>query len=152
MTGKEYADRIASYIVANYGARGLKVYREITLGKTIIGKSRKVDLFVLHEPSNQALAIECKYQEGPGTADEKIPYAMDDLAALPVPGWIVYAGGGFSRGVVHLLEASPVAARCLPEPSLAPGGTTWELDHALAIVFQWWDVIVGTRKPHEGVV
>ncbi len=56
MTGKQYADLIASYIVTNYGKRGLKVYREITLGKTIIGKNRKVDLFIVHEASNAALA------------------------------------------------------------------------------------------------
>jgi hypothetical protein len=148
VTGKEYADLIASYVVANFGHRGLRVYREITLGKTIIGKSRKVDLFIVHEPSNRALAVECKYQEGQGTVDEKIPYAMDDIEALPVPGRIVYAGGGFSKGVVHMLEASPHAARCLPEPTLERSGTTWELDHALAIAFEWWDVIIGARKPH----
>ena len=149
MTGKQYADLIASYVVSNYGRRGLKVYREITLGKTIIGKNRKVDLFIVHEPSNAALAIECKYQEGPGTVDEKIPYALDDIEALPVPGYIVYAGEGFSRGVVHMLEASRFAARCLPDPGLGQGVATWELDHVLALAFKWWDVILLSRVPHS---
>jgi hypothetical protein len=147
MTGREYADLIAAYIVKTYGARGLAVYREITLGKTIIAKNRRVDVFVLHEPTSVALAVECKYQEGPGTVDEKIPYALEDLAALPVPGVICYAGGGFSTGVVHMLEASPKAARCLPAAELAPSTDTWELDHVLAITFRWWDVLLKGRVP-----
>jgi hypothetical protein len=149
VTGKQYADRIASYIVANFGTRGLKVYREVTLGKTVIGKNRKVDLFIVHEPSNAAVAIECKYQEGQGTVDEKIPYALDDIEAMPVPGYIVYAGEGFSRGVVHMLEASRFAARCLPDPSLVRSSQTWELDHVLALRFSWWDVILSARVPHS---
>ena len=40
MTGKEYADLVASYILANFGSRGLVVYREVQMGKTIIGKNR----------------------------------------------------------------------------------------------------------------
>jgi hypothetical protein len=108
-----------------------------------------VDIFVVHDPSNAALAIECKYQEGPGTVDEKIPYALADIEALPVPGYIVYAGEGFSRGVVHMLEASRFAACALPDASLARGAGTWELDHALALTFKWWDVILLSRVPHS---
>ena len=147
MTGKEYADRIASYIVANYGARGLRVYREITLGKTIIGKSRKVDLFVLHEPTNQALAIECKYQDSLGTVDEKIPYALQDLEALWVPGILVYAGKGWSKGVLHSLEASRLACSCMPDPAtLARSKQTRELDHMVAAIFGFWDVVLPLSK------
>jgi hypothetical protein len=150
VTGTEYADLIASYLVRNFGGRGLRVYREVTLGKTIIAKNRKVDIFALLDPRNEALAIECKYQEGQGTVDEKIPYALQDLQALPVPGCIVYAGGGFSQGILHMLEASPRAARCLPVPDdLASGGATWELDHMLAVTFRWWDLVVRTRQPHQ---
>ena len=40
-SGKEYADLVASYILKNFGARGLTVYRrEVSMGKTIIGKNR----------------------------------------------------------------------------------------------------------------
>ena len=51
MTGKEYADLIAAYLDKNFGERGIKVYREVTLGKTIIGKNRRIDVFVVHEPT-----------------------------------------------------------------------------------------------------
>jgi hypothetical protein len=150
MTGKEYADRIASYIVRNFGERGVKVFREVHLGKTIIAKDRKIDVFVLDEERDRALAIECKYQDVQGTTDEKIPYAMADLDATPVPGCIVYAGEGFSVGVVHMLEASSRAARCLPDADLAPSGQTSELDHHLAVTFRWWDVLTRGKEPHVG--
>jgi hypothetical protein len=42
--------------------------------------------------------------------DEKIPYALDDMKALRVPGCIAYAGTGFSEGIMPMLEASNVAA------------------------------------------
>ena len=80
--------------------------------------------------------------------DEKIPYALDDLRALPMAGCIAYAGTGFSEGVRYMLEASPHAAYCLPLPEQADSTTdTRELDHLLATYFGWWDVLVGNRKP-----
>ena len=58
LSGKEYADLVASYIVKNFGARGLKVYREVSMGKTIIGKNRHLDILVIHEATSAVLAIE----------------------------------------------------------------------------------------------
>ena len=148
MTGGDYANLVAAYVTRRFGARGLKVYREIHVGKTIIGKNRRIDVFVVCEPTNQAFAIECKFQDSEGTVDEKIPYALDDLRALPMAGCIAYAGTGFSQGVRYMLEASPHAAYCMPLPEQAdPTTDTRELDHLLATYFGWWDVLVGNRKP-----
>ena len=74
----------------------------------------RIDIFCVCERTNRAFAIECKFQDSHGTVDEKIPYALDDLDALPMAGCIAYAGQGFSDGVLHMLEASPHAAYCLP--------------------------------------
>jgi len=38
VTGTDYANLIASYLAKRFGARGLKVYREVQVGKSIIGK------------------------------------------------------------------------------------------------------------------
>jgi hypothetical protein len=146
MTGSEYADRIARYIVANFEDRGLHVYREANLGKTIIGKNRRIDILVIEQSSRRALAIECKYQESVGTVDEKIPYALQDLAAIGMPVCLVYAGNGFSEGVLHMLAAAPVAANCLPGENLARSNETRELDVALAMTFRWWDLIVRDKE------
>ena len=73
------------------------------------------------------------------------------MAALPMPGSIVYAGGGFSTGVLHLLQSSEMAAHALPEPErLRPSPATRELDHVLALAFRWWDVLVEGKTPVGG--
>ena len=148
MTGAEYANLIASYLSRRFAARGLKVYREVRVGKSIIGKNRCIDVFCVRESDSTAFAVECKFQDSPGTVDEKIPYALDDLEALPMAGCIAYAGKGFSEGVLHMLQAAPRAAYCLPEPGQAESSPeTRELDHLFAAHFGWWDVVIGTKRP-----
>jgi hypothetical protein len=148
VTGGGYADLVASYISRRFSSRGLKVYREVRVGKSIIGKNRTIDVFCVCEEARLAFAIECKFQDSPGTVDEKIPYAIDDLEALPMAGCIAYAGRGFSQGVLHMLEGSPLAAYCLPAPDQHEMSVeTQDLDHLLAMHFGWWDVFVGTRRP-----
>jgi hypothetical protein len=122
------------------------VYREIRVGKSIIGKNRCIDVFCVREADNTAFAVECKYQDSVGTVDEKIPYALDDLDALPMAGCIAYAGRGFSDGVLHMLNAAPRAAFCLPvEGQAESSADTRELDHLIAAHFGWWDVIVAGK-------
>jgi hypothetical protein len=148
MTGTEYANLVASYVSKRFGSRGLKVYREIRVGKSIIGKNRCIDVFCVCEKDNKAFAIECKFQDSAGTVDEKIPYAIDDLQALPMTGCIAYAGKGFSEGVLHMLRASPHAAYCLPLSDQGESTPdTRELDHLLSTHFGWWDVLVVGAKP-----
>ncbi|HUS28061.1 MAG TPA: PD-(D/E)XK nuclease superfamily protein [Kofleriaceae bacterium] len=147
MTGNGYRDLIASYIHENYAPHGLDVYLEISLGKTIIGKDRFIDIFVVRPEDRKAIAIECKYQDSQGTVDEKIPYALADLEALWMPGLLVYAGSGWSKGVMHSLEASRLAAYCLPDATtLGRSRETRELDHILASVFGFWDLVLPPSK------
>ncbi|MDO8795872.1 MAG: hypothetical protein Q7J25_14765 [Vicinamibacterales bacterium] len=148
MTGTEYANLIAAYVSKRFGSRTLKVYREIKVGKTIIGKNRSIDIFCVADDSQKAFAIECKFQDSQGTVDEKIPYALDDLRALPMAGCIAYAGQGFSGGVLHMLAASRHAAYCLPKiGQTETTAETKELDHVLAVHFEWWDVLIEKKKP-----
>jgi hypothetical protein len=143
----DYRDLIAAYVDVTYGPMGVVVYTEVSLGKTIIGKNRKLDVFVLRKADQRAIALETKYQEGPGTTDEKIPYALQDLEALWIPGCLVYAGPGWSKGVLHTLEGSRRAVHCLPEsPDLARTIDTRELDHVLAAVFEFWDQVIPEER------
>ena len=147
MTGTEYANLVASYVARRFESRALKVYREIKIGKTIIGKNRCIDIFCVGGDNEKAFAIECKFQDSQGTVDEKIPYALDDLKALPIAGCIAYAGGGFSQGVLHMLAASRHAAFCLPGAGqVDTTADTRELDHLLAVHFGWWDVLIEKKK------
>ena len=148
MSGKEYADLVAAYMSKRFGDRGLKAYREVRVGKSIIGKNRCIDVFCVRDADSTAFAIECKFQDSPGTVDEKIPYALDDLDALPMAGCIAYAGKGFSEGVLHMLQAAPRAAYCLPvRDQHDSSADTRELDHLLAAHFGWWDVVIGNKRP-----
>jgi hypothetical protein len=149
VTGNEYADFIAAYLTQSYGARGLVIYREVSLGKTIIGKNRRVDLLAVDRETDRAIVFECKYQASFGTADEKIPYTLNDLAALHVPAFLVYAGAGFSTGVLHMLEGSPIAAYCLPGSNLEPSPSTLELDHVMAMRFGWWSAVLRQKAPFD---
>ncbi|HVV86543.1 MAG TPA: PD-(D/E)XK nuclease superfamily protein [Kofleriaceae bacterium] len=143
MTGNQYRDLIARYIDHVYGPHGLVVYTEVALGKTIIGKDRVIDVFVVRDGDQRAIAIECKYQGAQGTVDEKIPYALQDLEALWIPGLLVYAGTGWSRGVLHTLEGSRRAAYCLPDAGgIGPRRETRELDHVLAATFGLWQLVI----------
>ncbi|MEY4579038.1 MAG: hypothetical protein RL701_3741 [Pseudomonadota bacterium] len=129
----------------------MRVYTEVSLGKTIIGKSRRIDVFALRPSDQCALAIECKYQRVQGTADEKIPYALQDLEALWMPGCLVYAGEGWSEGVLHTLEGSKLAAFCLPEaPGVERTTDTLELDHIVAAVFGLWDKVISETRIFKG--
>ena len=149
ITGYEYANLIADYLHHNFSDRGISIYREVSIGKSIIGKNRRVDMLLLSDHPSQAFSIECKFQDSSGTADEKIPYALQNMKALPMGGCIVYAGTGFSVGVLHMLQASEIAAYCLPNSLDASQSTkdTKELDHVLAMHFQWWDILVAGKKP-----
>ncbi len=142
LTGAQFAGLICRYICANFGDRGISVYTQIVLGKSIIGKDRTVDVLIVEEATRLAFVLECKYQSTQGTADEKIPYTLEDLRAMKTPGCVVYAGDGFSAGILHMLRASDLAAYCMPDASLARTRSTWELDHVLAQRFGWWDIIV----------
>lgn len=149
MNGNEYANLIADYIDSQYGERGIYVYREVSLGKTIIGKNRRLDIFLLHRDSNKAYAIECKYQGVSGTTDEKILYSIEDIDKLPVDACIAYAGNGFSKGVIHLLEAYPFSAFCLPKRPFKKNSSTKELDQLLAMKFGWWDIILENKETYQ---
>ena len=85
---------------------GLDCRRKLTVGKTIYGKDREVDVLFRDARNGNRLAIEAKYQRVAGTADEKLPYAVLNLTTLPLPGVIVYGGGGFHQGALHWLCAN----------------------------------------------
>jgi len=151
MNGNQYARWVGHYITENFSGRGISVYSEIFMGKSIIGKNRRVDLLVLDESQNKAIAIECKCQNVPGTADEKVPYTLKDSEAMQMDAYVIYGGGGFSKGIIHMLEASELACFAMPpnsdETNYARTATTKELDQILAMKFSWWDIFTQGKTP-----
>ncbi len=148
MDGYTYCKLIADYIKHHYLSRSIRIYKEISIGKTVIGKNRRIDILIINSITDSALAIECKYQEVHGTVDEKLIYSLSDIERMPMDAVVCYAGAGFSSGVLHLLEASPNAIFCLPELNLARSSNTKELDHYLAVKFKWWDILTHGKKAY----
>ena len=151
MNGNQYANWVGQYIKANFSGRGIMVYSEVYMGKSIIGKNRRVDLLVLDESQNKAIAIECKCQNVSGTADEKVPYTLKDSEAMQMDAYVVYGGEGLSKGITHMLEASELACYAMPqnddETNFSSTTNTRELDQILAMRFSWWDIFTQGKMP-----
>lgn len=148
-TGTKYRDWVSKYVMHNFADRGVEIYQEVSVGKSIIGKKRTVDVFILHVGMNTAVALECKLQNVGGTADEKIPYALSDAQSMQMDKYLVYGGQGFSKGVRHMLEAHELACYAQPQDmdgsKLERTADTRELDHILAMKFNWWDIVIGSK-------
>ena len=121
----------------------------MSLGKSIIGKNRKIDILAVEPTSAKAIGIECKYQASPGTADEKIPYTLADLEAMHLPAFVAYSGGGFSIGIRHMLESHKLAAACEPSATLESTKQTVELDHVIAMTFGWWEEVLAQKSAFD---
>ena len=108
----------------------------------------------MNEAQNVAVALECKLQNVTGTADEKIPYALNDAQSMQMDKYVVYGGDGFSKGVKHMLEAHELACYAKPrnmqEADFRRTADTRELDHILAMKFNWCDIVVFNKSEFTG--
>lgn len=85
---------------------GLDVETEVYVGRRIWGARRRIDLVVTDLGERRSLGIEVKYQSSRGSAEEKIPSTIDDIAAWPIQGIVVFHGPGFSGHMRSFLSAS----------------------------------------------
>ena len=85
---------------------GLNVGKQIRVGRRLWGAERRIDLVLRHRGSGKSLGIECKYQGVGGSAEEKIPATIQDIAAWPIPGIVVFAGHGFSDNMRAYLHST----------------------------------------------
>lgn len=141
-SGRAYSHAIARYLAASY--RGVRVYEEVPLGMSTLGRRRRVDVLVVQ--GDRALVLQAKYQSSNGTADEKIPHALADCEAMYVPAAVVYGGRGWSPGVLALLRSSRFAVACDLAVDGALGATD-DLDAYVAQIFGLWDVLLSGRDP-----
>lgn len=87
-------------------ALGLNAEREVTAARRLWGTKRRIDVVLRDERTGKILGIECKYQVGPGTAEEKIPALIKDMEFWPIPGLVVIEGEGFSENMKGYLIAT----------------------------------------------
>lgn len=83
-------------VVALARRLGLKTATEVRAARRIWGQRCFINVVITDEKKGKRLDVNCKYQGTLGTAEEKIPSMIQDLASWPIPGIIVIDGKGFS--------------------------------------------------------
>ena len=85
---------------------GLIARLEVRVARRIWGSERYIDVVLTEKETRKALGLECKFQGTSGSAEEKIPATIQDIAAWPIPGLVVFAGDGFSENMRAFLTSS----------------------------------------------
>jgi len=110
MAGKGIAvsngDELVKAVVAMGTSLGLLAKEQVQVARRIWGAKRKIDVVLTHKVTRKTLGIECKYQSVGGTAEEKIPSTIQDIAAWPIPGIVVFAGEGFTENMKSFLVST----------------------------------------------
>jgi len=102
-------DELVRDVAAMAAGLGLQVRTQVRVARRIWGAVRKIDVVLTHVETRRTLGIECKFQREKGTAEEKIPSTIQDIAAWPIRGIVVFAGEGFTPNMRSFLIASGTA-------------------------------------------
>jgi hypothetical protein len=90
--------------VAELGSElGLQVKQQVRVARRIWGAERRIDVVLIDPTTRKTLGVECKFQSGKGTAEEKIPAIIQDIKAWPIPGIVVFSGDGFTQNMKSFL-------------------------------------------------
>jgi hypothetical protein len=100
--GSELRDKVAK-LAADLG---LEVRIEVKVGRRLWGAVRSIDVVLTRKDTGKTLGIECKYQGMGGSAEEKVPATIQDIAAWPISGLVVFGGEGFSTNMVAFFHAT----------------------------------------------
>ena len=143
VTGAAYANLIATYIARRFGTRGVQVYREIRVGKSIIGKNRCIDVFCICEKYEPRVCDRVQVSGQPGHRRRKDPLRARRSRCSSDAGLHRLCGQGILRrrpphaaGVAarRLLPArAPIkknrtmkpASWIICSPPTSSGGTSW---------------------------
>jgi hypothetical protein len=100
--GKELQNRVVELAQK----LGLEAKKEVRAGRRLWGAQRRIDVVLTDEKTGKRLGIECKYQSESGSAEEKIPATIQDIASWPIPGIVVIDGEGFSNNMQGFLMST----------------------------------------------
>jgi len=96
---------------------GLEYREQVRVARRIWGAIRHIDVVITHPQTRKTLGVECKFQGVTGTAEEKIPAVINDIAAWPIPGLVVFAGAGFTDNMKLFLIST---GKAVEFPDLEP--------------------------------
>lgn len=92
-------DDLAKKVCELGNALGLEVREQFKVARRLWGAERKIDVILKHGTTGKTLGVECKYQGGGGSAEEKVPATIQDIAAWPIEGIVVFSGDGFTANM-----------------------------------------------------
>ena len=81
----------------------LEVREQFKVARRIWGAERRIDVILKNPKTAKTLGVECKYQGGGGSAEEKVPATIQDIAAWPIDGLVVFSGDGFTTNMKSFL-------------------------------------------------
>ena len=102
-TAVKNGDELVVNVVNLAAELGLAARTQVRVARRIWGAVRKIDVVLTQRETRRTLGVECKFQGSQGTAEEKIPSTIQDIAAWPIPGIVVFSGEGFSPNMVSFL-------------------------------------------------
>jgi hypothetical protein len=105
-TAVRSGDELVREVAALAGLLDLRVRTQVRVGRRIWGAVRRIDVVLTHTETRRTLGLECKFQRELGTAEEKIPSTIQDIAAWPIRGLVVFSGDGFTPNMRSFLIAS----------------------------------------------
>ena len=101
-SGNELQDRVAEV----GRSLGLDVRTQVKVGKRLWGANRLIDVVLTDLNTRKSIGVECKFQGGGGSAEEKIPTTIKDIEAWPIQGIVVLGGEGFSPNMRSFLYST----------------------------------------------
>jgi hypothetical protein len=96
-------DDLVKEVIKIAAKLGLETKEQFHVARRIWGANRNIDVILIDPKSRKTLGIECKFQGGGGSAEEKIPATIQDIEAWPIPGLVVFAGEGFTSNMKSFL-------------------------------------------------
>ena len=79
--------------------------RQLKLGLGIYDTKIFCDFAISRGPGGGAIIIECKWQQGAGSVDEKLPFLVENIKKhYPYPTYVIIDGSGFRPGAIKWLR------------------------------------------------
>ena len=111
MAGQQRASRsgrqLQNQVVELARSLGLDARTEVRAARRLWGAVRRIDVVLTDPSTRKKLGIECKYQSGAGSAEEKIPATLNDIATCARINAQVSAGEAQDKRTVSITLINP---------------------------------------------
>lgn len=89
----------------------LEVREQFKVARRVWGAERRIDVILKRQETGKTLGVECKFQGGGGSAEEKVPATIQDIEAWPIEGIVVFSGDGFTANMRSFLISTGKAVQ-----------------------------------------